>query len=553
MKGIDFAQSKRALCGVGYCAKSQYGQHRCSYVILQYRLFRNRPCRTEVAPFHMTDRKLSPLTPVARGMASAGMWAVGGKLTGRLFDLATLIILTSILEPADFGLVAKAMAVVMLIEVITFMPIENSILRVKVPQHSLYETAFTLTLIRAVIIFALVAILAGPLALFFKDLRLQSLMLWLALAPALRGCISPKMADFTRQYDMRHEAAIDIASKLAALVAVTVMALMTRSYWSIAVGTILTPLVMSGLSYIVAPFRPRLTLKNWHAFKDVMTWVTISQTVQAMNWQLDNFILGRMLGNDAFGRFSIARQLNDIPFQAIALPLTRPMIAAFSAATHDEERRSLWLRFSNACLFIVGPVLVAVAVFSEDLIFVLLGQGWDGAGPIMAGLALATLPALPIVPLLPFAVSIFHTRLVAMRVTLQFLVSVPALITGATLAGVHGVIIAKAIIAIVMLFYVAKIIRDKIHLSIRDQMTSHWRSLFGLVVLAMLLTFARDLVPDAATGSRLLLGLILMVLGVLCLVAYAATCVALWGLTDGPESAETYVWGMMSKVLGKRD
>lgn len=501
----------------------------------------------------MTHQNLSPLTPVARGMASAGMWSVGGKLTGRLFDLAALVILTSILEPADFGLVAKAMAVVMLVEVITFVPIESSILRVKTPEHSLYETAFTLTLIRAVIIFALIAVLAGPLALFFKDPRLQSLMLWLALAPALRGCISPKMADFTRQYDMRREAAIDITSKLAALVTVTVVALMTRSYWSIAVGTILTPLVMSSLSYVVAPFRPRLTLKHWHAFKDVMTWVTISQTVQAMNWQLDNFILGRMLGNDAFGRFSIARQLNDIPFQAIALPLTRPMIAAFSAAAHDDERRSLWLQFSNACLFIVGPVLVAVAVLSDDLIFVLLGQGWDGAGPILAGLALATLPALPIVPLLPFAVSIFQTRLIAMRVTLQFVVSVPALIAGATLAGVNGVIIAKAGIAMVMLIYVGKIIRDRIQLSIRDQMISFWRSLLGLAVLAVLLALARDLVPDTQTGSRLLIGLVLMVLGVLCLGAYAATCVALWRITGRPESAETYVWNMMSTVLGKKD
>lgn len=501
----------------------------------------------------MTTQNLRPPTPVARGMANAGMWSVGGKLTGRLFDLATLVILTSILEPADFGLVAKAMAVVMLIEVITFVPIESSILRVKLPERSLYETAFTLTLIRAVIIFALVAVLTGPLALFFKDARLESLMLWLALAPALRGCISPKMAEFTRQYDMRREAVIDIASKLVSLVTVTVVALITHSYWSIAVGTIMTPLVVSSLSYFVAPFRPRLTLKHWHAFKDVVTWVTISQTVQAMNWQLDNFILGRMLGNDAFGRFSIARQLNDIPFQAIALPLTRPMIAAFSASEHDEGRRSLWLRFSNASLFIVGPVLVVVAVLSEDLIFVLLGQGWDGAGPILAGLALATLPILPTVPLVPLAVSIFRTRLVAMRVTVQFLVSVPTMIVGATLAGVNGVIIAKAIIGLVMLIYVAKMIRDHINLSIWKQMTSYWRSLLGLAALAIILTFGRDLVPDAAEGSRLFIGLSLMILSLFCLGAYVATCVALWHIEGRPESAETFVWNRMSVLLGRKE
>lgn len=490
----------------------------------------------------MTDPKHSSQPKPVRGMVSAGMWSVSGKLLSRLFDLASLVILTAILEPADFGLVAKAMAVVVIVEMVTRVPMETPLLRIREPDRKLYDTAFTLTLFRAALITGLLVTLSGPLATYLRDDRLVPLMCWLALGPALRGTISPRMAEFTRRYDMRFEAGMDIASKLASLAVVTAVALATRSYWAIAIGTITTSLVLNVLSYLVAPYRPRLSLARWSEFSDILTWVTVSQSLRAISWQLDNFILGRFLANDAFGRYAVARQLNEVPFQAIALPLTRPMVAAFSTAINDAERRALWLRYSSGMLFAVGPLMVTLALLSGEAIFVLLGPGWETSGPILAGLALATLPMMPAAPLNPFVASIYRSGLSANLSLVQFLVSVPAMLAGALIAGVPGVIVARAVIGLVILIHVSRIVSRLIDLPVAVQIKSHWRSVAGLVLLALLLWAVKDLGAGLTADSRVLTALRAALVALPCLAVYILACLGLWRVTGGGAGAEAYLW-----------
>jgi O-antigen/teichoic acid export membrane protein len=500
----------------------------------------------------MTMQAQVPPIDQTRGFASAGFWSVGGKLVSRLFDIASLVILTDILAPADFGLVAKAMTVVLIVEMVTLIPVETPILRVKSPDQSLYDTAFTLTLGRACLIGLILVALSWPLSIYFKDPRLAPLMWWLALAPALRGCVSPKLAEFTRRYDMRPEAVMDIVSKFTALVTVTSVALMTRSYWAIAVGTVTTPLVLNALSYIIAPYRPRLSLRYWHEFKDIVTWVTLSQAMQAMNWQLDNFILGRMLGDDKFGRYAIARQLNDIPIQALAWPVSRPMVTSFAAAENDGELRKLWLSYSNGMLFCVGPILVALAMLSTDVVFVLLGPGWHETDLYITGLAIATLPALPLIPLNPLAAATFKTRLVATRVFVQFLISIPAVLIGALSAGVIGAITARGTIELCMLVYIAAVMRNQFGLPIWQQLNSHWRSLAGFALLAVMLWAIRDLGASLTDASRVMTVLRLGVLSLPCFVAYVAFCLLLWFVTGRPDGAESFLFGKIAPKLVRR-
>ena len=495
-----------------------------------------------------------PVPPKAksRGIANAGFWSVGGKLASRLFDLATLIILTDILAPADFGLVAKAMTVVLVVEMLTLVPVEAPILRVKSPERNLYDTAFTLNLARASLIGIILAGLSWPLSVFFNDSRLIALMCWLALGPSLRCCVSPKLAEFTRRFDMRPEAAMDIVSKLTSLVMVTLIALATRSYWAIAVGTITTSLVLCMLSYVFAPYRPRLSLAHWHEFRDIVTWVTASQALQAMNWQLDNFVLGRMLGNDTFGRYTMGRQLNDIPYQALAIPVTRPMVAAFSAAADVRAQRRLWLSYSSGMLFAVGPILVALAMLSTEVVFVLLGPGWQETDVYLAALALATLPSLPLIPLNPLAVGTFKTRLIATRYLVRFLISVPAVLVGAMTAGVLGAIAARALIELCMYIYISRVVSLQLALPVWRQFVSHWRSLAGFVLLVLLLWTVRDVGASLTEASRVLTAFRLALLSLPCLAAYVAFCILIWRAAGRPEGAESFLFQQVETFLARR-
>ncbi|MEL6211030.1 MAG: oligosaccharide flippase family protein, partial [Pseudomonadota bacterium] len=149
-------------------------------------------------------------------LASASSWSIGGQLAAKLLDLATLVVLLYFLTPADFGLVAQALTIVVIVEAVTMVPIQTPILRIAQPERALYDTAFTLTLLRAMLIGAIMALCAVPLAAYFREPDLPPLLYALALAPMVRGCLSPMMAEFDRRYDLRPYAVMEVTAKTTA-------------------------------------------------------------------------------------------------------------------------------------------------------------------------------------------------------------------------------------------------------------------------------------------------------------------------------------------------
>ncbi|MEM9781182.1 MAG: oligosaccharide flippase family protein [Pseudomonadota bacterium] len=360
-------------------------------------------------------------------MASASAWFTGGQIVAKALDLVTLLALLYFLTPADFGLVAQALTVVVIVEAITMVPIQHPILRIPQPRRTVYDTAFTLTLMRALLIAGAVALAADPIAAYFREPDLPPLLYALALAPMVRGCLSPRLAEYDRRFDMRPYVVMEVAAKALALAVAVSIAWSTASYWAIAAATITTPIVLSTLSFVFAPYRPRFSLADFESFRDIVGWNTAAQAIETIAWQLDRLLLGRALPNDVFGRYAASRQVTEIPEQSVSRPVGRPMLAAFAQAKGSERLGELWSKFSNTMLFIVGPLLVGVAFLARHIEHALFGPGWDGADVFIFGLALATLPALPWLPLRSLSVAVFQTRLHTLRVFVKLIISVPVL------------------------------------------------------------------------------------------------------------------------------
>jgi O-antigen/teichoic acid export membrane protein len=486
-----------------------------------------------------------PKRSAGQGLVFAGAWSIGGKLTAKLIDLATLIILTGILDPEDFGLVAMAMAVIVVIEAITSVPIEAPILRIKEPQKEVYDTAFTLTVLRAGTILVIVAALSVPLSIYFDEERLVALLLVLCLAPCLRGCLSPRMASYVRHYNMRPEAFMDVTSKAFSLIAVTLIAMATKSYWSIVAGTVLTTLVLNLMSYWYARYRPRLTLSCWKQFADIVTWNTAAQFFEAMNWQLDQLLLGRYLTVGAFGTYSVSRALAEIPEQAAVLPLKRPMVSAFTQARDPEVLRSLWVSFSNGVFFSIAPFLVLLAMMAPSVVFVVLGPGWEASGVFVASLALAVIPSLPSVPFQPLAVSIFKTKLVTLKIVVQFAFTVPLVTLAVIYAGAIGAIIAKGLVGLAMTVYVASLVRKHIGLSLWAQSQAVWRTSVSLVAMGLVIHFFGEGSMVSERASRLTVALQLIGTSFVGLFVYLAASLLLWGLSGRPRGIEQSIFRLV--------
>ena len=81
------------------------------------------------------------------------------------------------------------------------------------PPPVLFDTAFTLSLLRGIVFAFILISISFPLAKFYGEDRLIPLICALSAFPIFRGMISPNLVIFLKRLDFRREFVLDTAGK----------------------------------------------------------------------------------------------------------------------------------------------------------------------------------------------------------------------------------------------------------------------------------------------------------------------------------------------------
>ena len=487
---------------------------------------------------------------VGRSTAKGGTWTVGARLISRALDLCTMVVLAHVLRPRDFGLVAIAMTLIFIIEAALEMPLSQALVRLPQVDPEHYDTAFTLGLLRGLALSLTLCLAGKPFAYFYADPRLFPLICLLSLAPASRGLVSPRLADFSRRFDFSPDFVMEFLGKLAAFGTAITLALMTHSYWAIAAGTVVSPLVATAISYVVAPYRPRLGLERMAAFSGFLGWITAAQVISSINWQADRLLLGKLTSRTEMGLFTAANDTANIPLMAFLSPVMRPLLSAFSVTRENRERLVSSYQISATAIVTLGlPLLVGESLLARAGTRLLLGPNWSGSADLLRWLALSIIPTLFASPLGPLVMAFGRTQIFLKRNLFELCVKMPLVVVGAIKFGFLGIIVARGISETATVFYCMTVVRRLTGLSIAQQLINPWRGVISTAVMAIVLSF---LAPQLThlSGVSLAAGVSLAI--AIATAVYVASLFSLWFATDRPRGLEAMVAHQCSSLLKHR-
>ena len=484
--------------------------------------------------------------PLAARAASGSAWLIAARMGTRAIDLATLMLLARLLTPADFGVVAVAMVLVQIVEAVFELPVAQVLVRAASPAHrtsgatgddrAMLDTAFTLSVARGLVVAALLAAAALPFARAYHDGRLLGLICFLALAPALRGIASPRLALYARVLDFRRDCASDLVGKLCSFGVAVILARLTHSYWAIAAGTVTSPAIATVASFVLAPHRPRLTLVHWREFAGFLGWSSASQVLSAVNWQAGRLLLSGFVPRAALGLFSLGSDLSGIPEQAIVKPVQRPLMSAFALVAFEPERLERAYLRSVASLVTAGtPLMLGIGLLAAPAIRLALGERWLGAAPLVTWLALGNIAPLFAAPFAPLAMALGRTDRLFRRNLIESAIRLPLIVAGAWAWGARGVAGAVALAAVAVSLNIMALVGRMIGVSLVRQLGAAWRSMVAGVLSAGV-SVALCPITNGQTGLGLLLTLALCAAGGG--VAYLAGLLAAWHLAGRPDGIE---------------
>lgn len=484
-----------------------------------------------------------------RGRTAAGATIlIASRLITRCIDLGTLIILGRLLSPADFGLVAIAMSVIMIVEAIMELPVGIALVTFSIRTKLHYDTAFTLQLLRGGALAAILLILAWPLSQIYSDHRLIWLICALGIAPAARGLGSPRIVEYAINFNFLPNFIIEVVGKLVALTLSVGFAWSTRSYWSIAIGTIAAPVTMLVVSYCYAPYLPAVSLKEWRDFSGYLRWTTAAQALTALAWQMDQLLLGRFVSRLDLGRFSMAANLSVLPTQIFVVQVVNPLVVAFSSVREDISRLKAAYQKSATVILAIGfPVMVGMSLTAEPIIRLVLGMKWLAAAPMLSWLSLSMIPSLFVSPLAPLAMTLNRTSIFFRLISIELAIKFPLMLIGVLYYGIPGIIAVRLATALVMAGFAMQAVRELIGLPMRDQLFGPWRSTTSAVIMALVIAPLGGAFADVTGFSQSILGLAVVV-GVGAIV-YAGSMFLLWRLAGCPDGLETDVASLLVSSL----
>ena len=296
-------------------------------------------------------------------------------------QILQLAFLCRILTPSDFGLMAMAMVAIGFAQLFADMGISNAIIYRQDATDKELSSLYWLNIFAGAVIFLLVWFLSPSAAAFYKEIRLTNLL-------RLTGVIF-LIVPFGQQFQILLQkelkfnalAGIEIFSSVISTGTAVSTAFAGQGVYSLVWGQLVGTLCRSSILIIVGwkNWRPSLgfSLKDIRKYIEFGLYQMGERGINYFSWNLDKLLIGRLLGAEALGFYSVAYQLMLRPMQILNPVITKVAFPLFSKMQNDDSRlRNGYLQVIEVVALVSMPVYFGMYAVSDSLVPVLLGQRW---------------------------------------------------------------------------------------------------------------------------------------------------------------------------------
>ena len=470
------------------------------------------------------------------------MWIGAGNIFVNALGFISTMILARLLVPEDFGLVAIAYAVMTIFSAVTDMALSQALVQHDDPSDDHFHTAWTMSVIRSIILAIALAVCASPLASFYDDSRLEFLLFLIAISIAFSGFTNPKLIVFQRRLEFHQVFILSCTNKLVSFAITVGLAFIYRSYWALVIGPLVAQITEVLLSYILIPYRPKPRLAEYRELLSFSIWMTLGNWVTSANMRADPLVLGYFLPVNVLGQYSVGSNLSSQTIFQLIGPVKQVLFPAFSRLKHDMERfRRAYSKSQGILCLFAFPIGCGLAVLADEVVGLVLGAKWEFAAPVIEILAFVTGMKM-VENVNSVAMATGNTKQLFYRDVREFLIRWPLVLLGLYLGRetpytmLIGALVGRAFSIGFNTFWNMTLIRDITAIRVRTQLATVWRPAVGAAAMVVCVYALKSGLPafDVYAGDVYRLCL-LIAAGAL---TYVITLAILWTMDGRREGIE---------------
>jgi O-antigen/teichoic acid export membrane protein len=317
----------------------------------------------------------------------AGIWSTALAFAGTALRFGSSLILTRLLVPEVFGIVALSMVLFTVVSLLSDVGMRQSVIyNEKGEDAGFLGTIWGISVVRGMVIsvlsgaIALVVYLGQQLSWFATESvyghpQLPAVLALTGCTAAIGGFKSPKLYVCERRLDLKSPGYIELASQFAGTVVTILLALNWRSVWPIIAGSYVSAVttVLLSLYWLKGPIG-RIGWHREHAREIILfgRWIMLSSITYVIASNSDRLLFGIWFTPEMLAFYALALNIVLSADMVISRPFTSVGAPAFGEMVRrgGEGLRSVFFRFrlpydlvsvgAAGFLFVAGQLLIDV-------------------------------------------------------------------------------------------------------------------------------------------------------------------------------------------------
>ncbi|MBX3590900.1 MAG: lipopolysaccharide biosynthesis protein [Burkholderiaceae bacterium] len=484
-------------------------------------------------------------------VATGAIWMVLFKFVERSLGLVSTLILVRLLSPADFGVVAMAISVIAMAELLTAFGFDTALIQDQNATPAHYHTAWTFGVLFGAAVTVVIVLAAPHVAAYYREPGVEWVMYALALGPLITGFQNIGIVAFRKDLRFRYEFYFQVSRKLVGFVITIALAFWYRSYWALIAGTLATQLFSTVVSYWAHPFRPKLTLSERDSLMGFSKWLLFNNIVGYLKNRSSDFVIGRLNGPAGLGLYNVSYELANLPTTELSAPINRALLPGFARLSEDpEELRRIYGSSMSVLALLAVPAAAGIFALAHLIVPVALGAKWMAAIPVLQILAFNG------------ALLMLHSSIAALMIgtgrakevtgcnAAFVVILLAAMLALAPSYGVEGAAMACLITAVVSTPIYLAVLRSRLALPVRLFLDALVRPVLASAAMCGMLWLV---LPADGTALHAFAATAWLLGGVaLGFVVYVAAVVSMWSIAGRPASAERLVIDRVAQELRRR-
>jgi O-antigen/teichoic acid export membrane protein len=299
-------------------------------------------------------------------------WQVLGQVVAQVWRLITNLILTRLLLPEAFGIMALIFVCLFGLRMLSDVGLRDTVIhhrRGDCPEF--LNTVWTIQVIRGFIMWVALCIGAVPFAAYYDEPALAWLLPIAGIGSAVQGFASTSLLTSSRHLLAKWSVIALLAGNFVGTMTMIVLAAVTHHVIALVIGSITNALAFVYVSFLFGEHKRHRFQWDKEAVSEVSRfgrWIIPSSGLTVFLLQGDRLVLGKVLPMDLLGLYSIGANLAGMPlmvFDRIMANVLQPVYAKIQDLPLQEARSKI-RRFR----------LAIFAGFLPTMCFLMVGSYW---------------------------------------------------------------------------------------------------------------------------------------------------------------------------------